>query len=347
MDLIKGYETDEELQNMPTLDGTQSNQDTQDDRMVDENRQSEPTVNECDQLTANDLVKDLVERLTASIDQTESDGKDQAKDNPTKDNQAKVQRKPKIRRKNEDEIAISTDESSSDESSCDESSSDESSLGARSVGEPDSEPEENDLDKCLTRLAPMKTRGEVLIEELPPPEEENIQLTCNVDRLQQIGSVTKILENLVIVESFKDLPALDLDSVLFFRTGKSIGRVFDVIGSVSKPFYIIRFVSHQKIQENSIFVQMPVYFVPPNLCLASFQELNVTKYVLVSQLKSTKGTDASWLHNNEPPENVKEYSDDEEERRDQAKMKAKRKRDVGHAGPGRQNSLTGSKSVKI
>lgn len=336
MDLIKSYSDDD--------------QDIiQDNQMADET--SNPVISSdqpednsgCDGL----VVKDLVDGLMSAIDQqrTESDESNNKIRDKTSDktsdkiidkisehsNGKEDQVRPKIRRRNDDEIMISSDdesssdESSSDESSSDESSSDKSNIRAPSADELNSDAEEIDLDKCLTRFAPLKTKGELLIEELPPPEEEHIQLTCNVDQLQQIGSVAKILDNLVIVESFKDLPALDLDSVLFFRTGKSIGRVFDVIGSVSKPFYIIRFVANETIQANSIFVHMPVYFVPPNLCLSSFQELNVTKYVLVSQLKNTKGSDASWLHNNEPPENVKEYSDDEEERRDKEKLKCKRK----------------------
>lgn len=310
MDLIKGY-----------LD--QSDDDLQDDQMVIENEQaigstqSGPGDSGTDRLMVNDQIEE------PTIDQ----GRTEAKSDKQSERDEPV--KPKTstrRRRNADEIVISSDESSSDESSSDESSFEHLSAEENELN---SDPEEvdlpNDLDKCLTRMAPMKTKGELLIEELPPPEEETIQLTCDVDQLQQVGSVAKILENLVIVESFKDLPALDLDSVLFFRTGKSIGRVFDVIGSVSKPFYVIRFVSAKKIEENAIFVNMPAYFVPPDLCLASFQELNVTKYVLVSQLKVSKGTDASWLHNNEPPENVKDYSDDEEERKEQRKLKAKRK----------------------
>lgn len=221
--------------------------------------------------------------------------------------------------KNEDEIIISSSES--DESSFERLSNADSDLNS------DAELlETSELDRCLeTRFVPLKTKGELLIEELPAPEDETIQLSFNIDQLQQIGNVSKILNNLVIVESFKNLPALDLDSVLFFRTGLSIGRIFDVIGSVTKPFYVIRFASNEKIQDNQIFINMPVYFVPPNLCVSKFQDLNVTKYVLVSQLKNTKGSDASWEHNNEPPENVKEYSDDEEERKDQMKMKSKRK----------------------
>ena len=228
------------------------------------------------------------------------------------DQQQEIRPTRRFNQRNENEIMISSDESD-DESV---------RLSADEDEQPNSDTESinEDLEKCLTRLVPMKTKGELLIEELPAPEEEQIQLTFNVAQLQQIGNVCKILDNLVIVESFRNLPALDLDSILFFRTGLSIGRVFDVIGLVYKPFYVVRFASNQAIESKSIFINMPIYFVP-NLDL----ELNVTKYVLVSQLKSVKGSDASWEHNNEPPDNVKEYSDDEEERRDQQKMKAKRK----------------------
>lgn len=207
----------------------------------------------------------------------------------------------KIRRviRNENEIQISSDEFETSD-------------------EPDTDTEhEQDLDKCLTRFKALKTKGELLIEDLPAPDDEPIQLTCGVEELQQIGNVNKILDNILIIESFKNLPALDLDSFLFFRNGRSIGKVFDVIGPVIKPFYVIRFATHQQILDNSIAINMPVYFVP------KFDGL--TKYVLVSQLKEVRGTDASWENNNEPPDSVKEYSDDEEERKDKLKVKAKRK----------------------
>ena len=255
--------------------------------------------NQKDELNEDKLIiKDLIEELLFKIDKQSATTR-------------------LIGRRNKDEIIISSDESSEEEDVDINSNKDKNE-------DANSDNESFDLDKCLTRLKPLKTKGEFLIEELPAPEEETIQLTININQLQQIGNVNKIIDNLIIVESFKSLPALDIDSVLFFRDGKSIGRVFDVIGLVCRPHYIIRFASSQSIELNSIFINMPVYFVLSNLTNhARYQDL--TKFVLISQLKGVKGTDASWENNNEPPENVKEYSDDEEERKDQLKSKAKRK----------------------
>lgn len=264
--------------------------------------------------------------------------------------------RPRIRylkKRNEDEIQISSDEcelsSDSDESS---ESSDESlnefkkwsnSSNLRSNQNEelnsDLELDDEELEKCLIRFKPLKTKGELLIDELPTPEDD-LQLTLDINQLHQIGNVCKILDNLVVVESFKNLPALDLESILFFRTGLSIGRIFDVIGPVVKPYYVLRFATNQIIQSKSIFISMPIYFVPD-----FDQNLNITKYVLISQLKQTKGSDASWEHNNEPPENLKDYSDDEEELKDQQKLKAKRKQQRdNHQSNSTNSSYRGFKS---
>ncbi|VDP17646.1 unnamed protein product [Soboliphyme baturini] len=40
----------------------------------------------------------------------------------------------------------------------------------------------------------------------------------------------------------------------------------------------------------------------------------LTKKVFVDELKTVKGSDASWENNNEPPEHIRYFSDDEEER---------------------------------
>jgi H/ACA ribonucleoprotein complex non-core subunit NAF1 len=73
---------------------------------------------------------------------------------------------------------------------------------------------------------------------------------------------------------------------------------------------VLRFNSQQEISENHILVDMPVYYAP---------NLPFTSYVFTSHLMAMRGSDASWKHDNEPPDDVKEYSDDEEERRDRTR----------------------------
>lgn len=121
---------------------------------------------------------------------------------------------------------------------------------------------------------------------------------------------------LVIVEAFLNNPALDIDSVLFVDRGqRALGRIFDVFGPVTKPFYAIRFNNTKHILNFNVQIKEPVYCAP---------KTEYASYVLVSQLMQLKGSDASWKHNNEPPQEFLDYSDDEAEKIAKKKRKQKK-----------------------
>lgn len=120
----------------------------------------------------------------------------------------------------------------------------------------------------------------------------------------------------VIVEGFLNQPALDIDSVLFVDRGqRAIGRIFDVFGPVNKPYYAVRFNDSEHIKKFDIQIKEPVYCAP---------QTEYASFVLVSRLMEMKGSDASWRHNNEPPSEFLDYSDDESEKL--AKKKRRRKK---------------------
>lgn len=65
------------------------------------------------------------------------------------------------------------------------------------------------------------------------------------------------------MEAYPSTPALDLDSVLFLEEGdRSLGRVFDVMGPVQRPWYVIRFNDLSHIESNDIVVGARVYCAP-------------------------------------------------------------------------------------
>jgi len=67
----------------------------------------------------------------------------------------------------------------------------------------------------------------------------------------------------VVVQSMKNKPPLDLDSILFLEKGqRTLGRVFDVIGPVSEPAYCVRFNSQDHIREKGVEKDMVVYCAP-------------------------------------------------------------------------------------
>lgn len=100
---------------------------------------------------------------------------------------------------------------------------------------------------------------------------------------------------------------MDIESILFLDRGqKALGAVFDVIGQVSAPIYCIRFNSHEDIVAKSIKIDDKVFCAP---------KTEHTKIVILPNIMSKKGSDASWKHDCEPPANQQEFSDDEEERK--------------------------------
>lgn len=86
-----------------------------------------------------------------------------------------------------------------------------------------------------------------------------------------------------------------------------VGPVFDVIGPVKQPLYVIRFNSSDEIVDLKVEMNYPIYY-------SENPQRSLTKYVFVDNLIREKGSDASWKYDNEPPPDALDYSDDEVER---------------------------------
>ena len=102
-----------------------------------------------------------------------------------------------------------------------------------------------------------------------------------------------------------------------------MGPVFDVIGLVTQPFYVVRFNSKQHIEEMGVTVGMKVYYAPKS---------KLTSYVFLEQLMAMKISHASWSNDEEPPSQFLDHSDDEEEQRVKRKYKAEVQQQLGHSG---------------
>lgn len=148
------------------------------------------------------------------------------------------------------------------------------------------------------------TEGELKLSDLPPVEE--LTITVPIDNLVKVGKVLNIVDVLVVIESIKAMPPLDLDTVLFKPNGKPIGQIFDVFGPVAEPHYSVRFSNSEQIKEKNIETGMDIFFAPQT-------DRSITKFAFVNEIKKIKGTDASWKNDNEPPDHVVDFSDDEEE----------------------------------
>ncbi|XP_070490696.1 H/ACA ribonucleoprotein complex non-core subunit NAF1 [Chironomus tepperi] len=167
----------------------------------------------------------------------------------------------------------------------------------------DSENENDDPAKERKKKQPLKVRGEFLLEDLPPIQD--LELKVDEKECLEIGTITSIVDQLVLVEAYPHSAALDIDSVLFLDNGKkALGQIFDVIGQVSTPIYCIRFNTHEDIVSKNITVGSKVFCAP---------RTEYANFVIISKIMG-KGSDASWKNDIEIPENMIEYSDDEEER---------------------------------
>lgn len=210
--------------------------------------------------------------------------------------------------------------------------------------------EEVDQDRCTTHIVQrsrqsstssqndkqtkftkedIRTKGELFPEELPPLKE----LIITVDEcvsLVDIGDVVSIVGILVIVQSNQNMPPLNEETVIFLEGRVSCGKIFEVFGPVSSPWYSLRFNSTEDIANKGIAVGTKMF------CAPKVDEY--TNFVFVEHLKQIKGSDASWEDNNEPPPKFMEFSDDEEEKRSKAKQRNKNKEsNDGDQIPGAKN----------
>lgn len=101
-----------------------------------------------------------------------------------------------------------------------EADSDESDLSPWTV-DSDDDDQDDEMDNEWNK--PCRTKGELDYSELPKIEKLNI--SSPIEQLTQLGNVTSIIDQLIIIKSFTNLPALDLDTIVFLKNGLEIGRI--------------------------------------------------------------------------------------------------------------------------
>ncbi|XP_030208052.1 H/ACA ribonucleoprotein complex non-core subunit NAF1 isoform X2 [Gadus morhua] len=188
-------------------------------------------------------------------------------------------------------------------------------------------------DEGFSQQAQIKTRDEVLLEELPAVEELCVSLPESAE-IQPIGTVTSVIQQLMIVQSLKGTPPLTEDSIIFTSDRLAVGKVFEVFGPVTTPYYVLRFNSEEEIVTKGLVVGCTVFYTP--------EHKEYTGYVLTKHLQNLKGSDASWKNDQEPPPESLDYSDDEEEQDAKKKKRQgskKKKNENAPANPQSKNYL--------
>nr|DBA29055.1 TPA: hypothetical protein GDO54_009322 [Pyxicephalus adspersus] len=177
-----------------------------------------------------------------------------------------------------DQVCVSDNESSSEDSSSDsESDSSSSSSSSSSSASLISMLKVEEEEPLENNEAPLKTKDEVLLQELPAVEELAINLPEDVE-IKPFGKVSSIIDQLVIVESLHDIPPLNEDTVVFDGNRLAIGKIFEIFGPVPHPFYVIRFNSKDHVESTGIELKNNMYYA------ASVQDF--TQYIIPDALKS-------------------------------------------------------------
>ncbi|XP_070613382.1 H/ACA ribonucleoprotein complex non-core subunit NAF1 isoform X2 [Erythrolamprus reginae] len=173
---------------------------------------------------------------------------------------------------------------------------------------------DNDQRDKNENNSPTKKKSELTKKEPPLVEDLMIILPESV-QLIPFGQVSSIIEHQVIIESQKGLPPVNENTVLFKENRHSLGKIFEIFGPVSHPFYVVQFNSPEHIQSKDIKIKDAVCFAP---AVESF-----TQYIFPEKLKQEKGSDASWKNDDEPPPEAIDYSDDEKEKAAKSNRKSK------------------------
>jgi rRNA processing protein Gar1 len=172
------------------------------------------------------------------------------------------------------------------------------------IEEDDEYEDDNEQSRKDKEMKYLKTKGEITLDDLSPPESINLKLDENV-HLQKMGRVLSIVDNkLFVIQSLieENLSPFDEETILFDVSRNAIGKIHETFGPVANPFYTIRKTQQAQVELNSF-----VYFVP--------NSNDYTKFIFnVEELRKLKGSDASWNNDNEPPEEYLDYSDDEKEK---------------------------------
>ncbi|KAI8349031.1 Gar1/Naf1 RNA binding region-domain-containing protein [Mortierella sp. GBAus27b] len=166
-----------------------------------------------------------------------------------------------------------------------------------------------DEDTDITSNGILHTVNEIV--QLPEVKKPDIVLGPD-SRLEPIGAVTTVVDNVVVVQasSSGEVRVLDTGTIVAIQKVKEedsegdkevLGEIFETFGPVTRPFYSIRFNTAAEIPTACV-VGCTIYSVPEH-----------SSFVFTEPLKSLKGSDASNKFDEEVDEVEMEFSDDEKE----------------------------------
>ncbi|XP_032682995.1 H/ACA ribonucleoprotein complex non-core subunit NAF1 [Odontomachus brunneus] len=229
----------------------------------------------------------------------------------------------------------SKDRVSSSDSSDSESDSSSSNSNNSSDSDDDSDNNHKNREK--------KKKKTIVFKEIPVQSEldglppvEDLKISVPEVICDSFGEITGIVEELAVIKSRPNKPALREESILFIDRGqRALGKIFDVFGPVKEPHYTVRFNSVQHLQEKGIKVGMQVYYCPNS---------KYTFLVFLSEVMKMKPSDSNCDDSDcEHPD----FSDDEEEKRYYDKLHKQRKYSTKTVQNRNKNSGDDTQSKRI
>lgn len=159
--------------------------------------------------------------LINSVDDDEEESKTECNmEEETQNNEPSVQEK---------EIEPDSDSSSSSE---DEDEDEDVGNGSKVMANSDDE------DDAPASSAILRTKNEIVNEDIEPV---GVELT-EAEELSLVGEVMSVVvtENTIVIQSIRTQTPLDEGSVLCLSDRKIIGKVSELFGPLSSPFYVVK-----------------------------------------------------------------------------------------------------------
>ncbi|SPQ99489.1 H/ACA ribonucleoprotein complex non-core subunit NAF1 [Plasmodiophora brassicae] len=174
---------------------------------------------------------------------------------------------------------------------------------------------------ALVSEKPLRTVNEIDPDTVEIPDRRAIPISSE-STLREIGLISSFVEGTVVIMAKEGAQPIDIGGALALHDRTPLGYVDDVFGPVQSPFYLVRVRADDDLS------------VSNGAAVFAVEELSA---LLEAAKLDRKGTDASYL-NDEEDKNQVEYSDDEEEQRARQERKAsaqKAKRATGPPRPAR------------
>ncbi|EIN13920.1 NAF1-domain-containing protein [Punctularia strigosozonata HHB-11173 SS5] len=296
-----------------------------------------------DLLLINELIGEIPPppAFPKGIREAERSDEDIASSNGDVDSEDEVEARLKCISDHEDTDPLDSDledDSSSSDSESDQSISGKASHPGKRANIDLAAEDEDGEDSGLKPQGYLKTQHEITELAITIPEASEVP---SDEELEKVGEVMTVLPQTVVI---KGIPApvtgrasekaLDSETLLVLEDRRVLGYIYETFGPTHQPLYQVQFNDSYPLVPGKVQVSQPVFHVPRR-----------SHFVFLNELKHSKGSDASNIHDEEPAAHELDFSDDEEEAAFKRAAKMKRRRSDSRAGsviPSRHTTPTPS-----